>query len=146
MNRSFTWRIFISFGLFISFCMLLVSGVILYIGPSGRAPSTLVWHMLGLTKPEWQNQHVIFGFALSLLVLFHLFLINWQAFLSYLKKRTKESLASPVELLVIVMISLLFGIGTYYKIQPFSSILEFGKSISKSWDRGNTHVIPATHK
>ncbi|NTV99515.1 MAG: DUF4405 domain-containing protein [Chlorobiaceae bacterium] len=134
MIKSFTWRIFISFGLFISFFMLLISGVILYVGPSGRGPGAIVWLIIGLTKPEWQNQHIIFGFTFSLFALFHLLLINWRAFLSYLKSKTKEGLKSPAELLFIIVLSLIFGIGTYFKIQPFSGILEFGKNISKLWD------------
>ena len=102
MNKSFSWRVFTSFGLFLSFLMVLVSGVILYIFPE-RSPG-IVWVMGGLTKPAWQSQHIIFGFAFSLLSLGHLFLVNWHAFFSY------------------------FG------IQPFSGILEFGKQISKSWE------------
>ncbi|NTV60861.1 MAG: DUF4405 domain-containing protein [Chlorobiaceae bacterium] len=134
MKKMFTWRIFISFGLFISFFMLLISGVILYLGPSGRGPGAIVWLIIGLTKPEWQNQHIIFGFIFSLFALFHLFAINWKAFFSYLQSKTKEGLKSPVELLCIIVFSLIFGIGTYYKLQPFSGILDFGKNISKLWD------------
>jgi hypothetical protein len=138
MKKSFTWKIFISFGLFISFFMLLISGVILYLGPSGRGPGAIVWLIIGLTKPEWQNQHIIFGFAFSLFALFHLLLINWKVFFSYLKSKTKEGLKSPAELFGIIVLSLIFGIGTYYKIQPFSEILEFGKSVSKLWDGKKT--------
>ena len=134
MKNTFSWRIFISFGLCLSFFMILVSGVILYIGPSGRGPGATGWSMIGLTKPEWQNQHIIFGFFFSLIALFHLMVINWKAFFSYLKTRGREGLSRPGELLVIIILALLFGIGTYFKVQPFSGILEFGRSISKSWE------------
>ena len=113
--------------------MLLVSGVILYIFP-GRTPG-FAWEMGGLTKPAWQNQHIIFGFAFSLLSLGHLFLINWHAFLSYLKTKTTQGMKRPVELLTISILSLLVGTGTYFGIQPFSGILEFGKGISRSWEQ-----------
>jgi Domain of unknown function (DUF4405) len=132
MNRSFSWRSFTSFGLFLSFFMILVSGVILYIFP-GKALG-FVWELCGLSKPAWQNQHIIFGFAFSILSLCHLFFINWKAFFSYLKSKAKTGLQSPGELLVILLLSLLFGFGTYFKVQPFSGILELGKSISNSWD------------
>ena len=132
MKRSFSWRVFTSFGLFLSFIMILVSGIILYIFP-GRTPG-FMWEIWGMNKPAWQNQHIIFGFSFSILSLCHLFFINWKAFFSYLKSKTKEGLQSPRELLVIVALSLLFGAGTFFKIQPFSGILEFGKSISRSWD------------
>ncbi|MCX6179074.1 MAG: DUF4405 domain-containing protein [Chlorobiales bacterium] len=138
MKKNFSWRVFISFGLFLSFIMLLLSGVILYIFPAGRGNSGFVWEMIGLTKPAWQNQHIIFGFAFSLLALFHLLVINWKAFFSYLKIRATEGLNRPGELLIIVILCLFVGVGTSFKIQPFSGILEFGKSIAKSWDGNNT--------
>jgi hypothetical protein len=138
MKQSFSWRIFISFGLFLSFVILLVSGVLLYIFPGSRGNSGFVWEMFGLTKPAWQNQHIIFGFAFSILGLFHLLVINWKAFFSYIKTKTTEGLNRPGELMIIVLLGLFVGVGTYYKIQPFSGILEFGKSIAKSFDGNNT--------
>ena len=145
MKNTFSWRILISFGLFLSFFMILISGVILYIGPSGRGPVATGWSMIGLTKPEWQNQHIIFGFAFSLIALCHLLVINWKAFFSYLKTKGREGLRSPGELLAIMILALLFGIGTYYKVQPFSGILDFGKTISKSWE-GKTTQPPGNRR
>jgi hypothetical protein len=133
MNKSFSWRVFTSFGLFLSFLMLLVSGVILYIFPGSRGPG-FFWEMGGLTKPAWQNQHIIFGFVFSLLSLGHLFFINWQAFISYLKTKTSQGMKRPAELVTILVLSSFVGIGTYVGIQPFSGILALGKGISKSWE------------
>lgn len=137
MNKSFSWRVFISFGIFISFIILLVSGVILYAGPSGKGNSRVVWEIIGLTKQGWQKQHIIFGFTFSILSMFHLSVMNWKPFFSYLKAKAKAGISRPAELTVIVFLALLFGIGTHFNIKPFSSVLDFGKSISKSWE-GNT--------
>ena len=138
MKQRFSGRIFISFGLCLSFIMLLTSGVLLYIFPGGRGDRGFVWVMLGLSKPAWQNQHIIFGFTFSILCLFHLLAMNWKTFFSYLKTKTTEGLNRPGELLIIVLICLFVGVGTYFKIQPFSEILKFGKSVAKSWDSNNT--------
>ncbi len=135
MKKSFSWRIFISFGLLLSFLMLLVSGVILYISPPGRVANWTDWRMLGLTKTGWENQHAIFGFAFALLSIFHLFVINWKAFFSYLKTKTSAGLKSPLELSGSVLLALLFGIGTFYSLQPFSAIVDFGNSVSASWEK-----------
>ncbi len=135
MKKAFNWRIFISFGLVLSFVMLLVSGIILYIAPPGRVANWTDWQLLGLTKSGWQNQHSVFGFAFALLSIFHLFVINWKAFLSYLKTKTAEGLKSPKELLSSLLLFLLFGVGTYFVIQPFSAILDFGNNISASWEQ-----------
>jgi len=115
--------------------MMLVSGVVLYISPPGRVANWTDWRMLGLTKRGWQHQHIIFGFAFLILSMFHLFVINWKAFFSYLKSKTTEGLKSPGELLTIIILSVLFSIGTYYGIQPFSAVIKFGDAISGSWER-----------
>ncbi len=135
MKKSFNWRVFISFGLFIALVMMLISGVILYISPPGRVANWTDWRMIGLTKRGWQHQHIIFGFAFLILSLFHLFVINWKAFFSYLKSKTTEGLKSPGELLTIILLSVFFGIGTYYGIQPFLAVIKFGDAISGSWER-----------
>jgi hypothetical protein len=135
MKKTFTWRIFISFGLVVSFFMLILSGAILYISPPGRVANWMDWRLLGLTKTGWQNQHIIFGFTFAVLSLFHLFLINWKAFLSYLKSKTTAGLKNPVELSAVLTLALLFGIGTYFSIQPFSALIDFGNGISGSWER-----------
>ena len=135
MKKAFSWRVFISFGLFIAVLVMLVSGVILYISPPGRVANWTDWRLIGLTKRGWQHQHIIFGFAFLILSLFHLFVINWKAFFSYLKSKTTEGVKSPSELLTIIMLSVFFGIGTYYGIQPFSAVIKFGDAISGSWER-----------
>ncbi len=115
--------------------MMLISGVILYISPPGRVANWTDWRMIGLTKRGWQHQHIIFGFAFLILSLFHLFVINWKAFFPYLKSKTTEGLKSPGELLTIILLSVFFGIGTYYGIQPFLAVIKFGDAISGSWER-----------
>jgi hypothetical protein len=144
MKNLFRWRIFISFGLFIALFMMLVSGVILYISPPGRIANWTDWRLIGLTKTAWRNQHLIFGFAFILLSLFHLFLINWKSFFCYLKIKTAEGFKRPAELLIILFLSAFFGIGTYYGIEPFSAIIQFGNRMSSSWE-SQVNTAPAPH-
>ncbi|NHQ60394.1 DUF4405 domain-containing protein [Chlorobium sp. BLA1] len=140
MNTFFSWRKFTSFGLFLSFLMILLSGVILYIFPGSRGG---MWEMGGLSKQAWQQQHTIFGFAFSLFSLCHLFLINWKAFFSYLKTKTASGFRRPTEMVMIVLLSLFTGVGTLTGIQPFSGIIDLGNGISKSWDRNEAGAVAA---
>ncbi|NTU57723.1 MAG: DUF4405 domain-containing protein [Chlorobiaceae bacterium] len=144
MKKSFNWRVFVSFGLFIALFMMLISGVILYISPPGRVANWTDWQMIGLTKRGWLNQHTIFGFAFVILSLFHLFFINWKAFLSYLKSKTAQGLKSPGELIAIIILSSIFGLGTYLDMQPFSTVIKFGNTISNSWERKDK-AAPVAH-
>lgn len=135
MTKRFSWRAFISFGLLLSFAMLLVSGVVLYVSPPGRVANWTDWRMFGLSKTGWQNQHTVFGFFFAILSVLHLFFINWKAFLSYLKNKAAKSLGSPRELFGSVFLFLLLVIGTFFLVQPFASIIDFGNNISGSWEK-----------
>jgi DNA-binding phage protein len=73
----------------------------------------------------------------------HLFLVNWRAFLSYLKGKAAQGIRSPVELATVIILSCFFGLGTYYGMQPFSAITAFGDRISGSWEnRGRQAPVP----
>lgn len=133
-QQGFSWRIFISLALAASFLMLLVSGIVLYLAPPGRIANWSDWMILGLSKSAWQHQHTIFGYAFALLSLFHLFAINWKAFLSYLKSKASGSLSHPVELLLTLLLTLLFGFGTHLRWQPFEAVVQLGETLSESWE------------
>lgn len=144
MKTHFSWRIFISLGLFVAFFVLLVSGVILYISPPGRVANWTNWRLFGLGKSEWQQQHIIFSFVFAGLSLFHLFFINWNAFLSYLNTKASETNRHRGELVAVTLFSLFFAFGTYFHIQPFEAIISFGHGISNSWERQGRRA-PVAH-
>ena len=134
MKKSFSWRILTSFVLFLSFMILLISGVILYVYP-GVSSSGFVSNFGGLTKPVWLNQHVIFSLVFTLFALYHLFFINRTPFLSYLTQKKAEGFRRPAELLVTVIVTSCVAIGTYAHFQPSSSVLTNGKEIASSMER-----------
>ena len=131
MKKSFSWRILTSYTLFLSFMILLISGVILYVYP-GISASGFVSNFGGLTKPAWLNQHIIFSLVFTLFALYHLFFVNRTTFLSYLTKKKAEGFRRPAELLVTVIVTSCVAIGTYAHFQPSSSVLTSGKEIASS--------------
>ena len=133
-KKRFSWRAFISLGLFIAFLMLFVSGIILYLAPPGRVANWTNWQILGLSKQDWQNQHTLFSLAFAILSIFHLFSINWKAFWSYIVAKAHAGPGRPIEIFSILFLALLFGIGTHLKIQPFSTVIDFGDALSESWE------------
>ncbi len=146
-KQAFSWRAFISLGLFLAFLVLLVSGTVLYLSPPGRVANWTDWQVLGLTKTQWQHQHTVFGIAFALLSIFHLFSINWKAFWSYIRAKARGGLSRPFEITAILLLSLITGAGTYLKTTPFSSIIDFGDSLSDSWEQGqNAPPVPHTER
>jgi hypothetical protein len=136
MKKSFSRRKATSFGLFLSFVILLVSGAILYVFPGGNG-SGLLSEFGGLTKPAWLNQHIVFGIAFTLLSLYHLLFINREPFLTYLKKKKNEGRQSQAELLTTIVVTSLIAIGTYIHMQPFSALLNTGKEIAGTPEQKN---------
>lgn len=134
-NRSFKWRVFISAGLVLAFLVMLVSGVVLYVSPPGRVANWTDWNLFGLSKRGWQNQHVVFGFAFIILSIFHLFVINWKAFLSYIKSKASKGVNNPAELAASLVLFVALAVGTFWHLPPFEQIIALGDRLSGSWER-----------
>lgn len=143
-KHAFNWRILVSFGLTVALIMMLLSGAVLFVSPPGRVANWSGWRMLGLTKSEWQEQHIIFGLAFGVLSLFHLLLFNWKLFLSYLHNKVTHSLQHLTELVVMFALTIILALGTLFHWQPFSGIVEFGRNWSGSWETPATRP-PVPH-
>ena len=133
-KSSFKWRPFVSVSLTLAFLAMTISGVVLYLAPPGRVANWTDWNILGLTKKGWENQHVVFAAAFIILSVFHLFVLNWKAFFTYLKRKANKGLSHPAELAASLMLFLLFGVGTLWHWPPFEQLIAFGDKLSASWE------------
>jgi len=61
-----------SLTMLISFVLLVLTSVILYIVPQGRVAYWADWHLLGLSKSQWGNLHINLGFLFLLAGFLHL--------------------------------------------------------------------------
>lgn len=143
-KKTFSWRAFISFALFFSFFIILITGIVLYIAPPGRVAHWVNWKLMGLTKGEWQSVHTIFSFAFIIFSLFHLFSINWKAFISYIRTNTGRQMNKKRELLISTLLTLIIFMGTIYSAVPFGSVMNWGEELSASWEEKD-HEAPIPH-
>lgn len=144
VKQPFKWRVFISAGLLLTFLVMLVSGVVLFISPPGRVANWSDWRLFGLTKNAWQNQHSVFGFAFIILSIFHLFVINWKAFFSYIKSKASKGVNNPAELAASLVLFAALAVGTFWHLPPFEQIIALGERASASWEK-NTGAPPVPH-
>ncbi|MCD6354134.1 MAG: DUF4405 domain-containing protein [Prolixibacteraceae bacterium] len=135
MKKKFSWRVFISFGLTYSFIILFISGIILYIAPPGRYAHWVNWKIMGATKEGWQAFHTVFSFTFVILSIFHLFTVNWKAFWSYLKTKSKTGLNKKREFFISTILSIAFFFGIVYSVPPFSNIMDLGEYFTASWEQ-----------
>ncbi len=126
-------RKFISLYMTLSFMVMIVSGIILYIAPSGRIAHWSYWSMLGLTKTEWQNIHTIFTFLFVIAGVFHI-VYNWKPIVHYLSTKSLNNSKLSKEFIYSLIFSILIFVGTYFQIQPFGFVLELGEKITESWE------------
>ena len=132
MNNKFNWQSFISIGLLLSFIVMLISGIVLYIAPEGSLSRWIGWDILNLSKKQWEYQHTIFSYLFILFSIFHVFKINWSYLISYFVVE-KFKMINLKEIIVAVVITVLIFIGTLFNWSPFRNVIQFGNKISDSY-------------
>ena len=137
-KNKFSWRAFISFGLLFSFVIIFITGIVLYISPPGRIAHWVNWKLMGFSKEDWQSIHTVFSYIFAILSIFHLFTINWRAFVSYIKSKGSKGLNKKKELYLSSILTILIFIGIIYSIPPFSSVMTFGEFMTESWENKET--------
>lgn len=137
MKKKFSWKAFISMGLSYSFIVVLITGIVLYLAPVGRIAHWTNWTIFGFTKEGWAELHMVFTLLFVILLIFHLFSMNWKIFLSYLKNKKSKGLYRKKELYLSTIFAILVFLGTVYSIPPFSSVIDFGDYLTKTWENKN---------
>jgi hypothetical protein len=144
MKKKFSWRSFISFGLFFYFLIILFSGVILYIAPPGRIANWTDWQLIGLTKSQWQTMHTNFSYLFAILSILHLFTINWKTFWSYIKSKARTGLNRKREFYLATFITVIIFLGIVFLLPPFSSVMALGENFKEGWETEN-ETPPTPH-
>lgn len=137
-------RGFISLLTALSFLVMTVSGIILFIVPQGRIASWVDWRLLGLTKTQWGDMHITTSLLFAIAGLWHTWL-NWRALVSYFKDRVSRNLTLRRELVLATVLTLFFTIGALYKTPPLSYILELNESVKEYWVKTAEDEPPVAH-
>jgi hypothetical protein len=133
-KQEFNLRSFTSFSLVISTIIMSWSGFILYVAPPGRIANWGTWKLMLFTKSEWQALHTIFSYLFFILVIVHLFFVNWKAFLTYFKSKIKAGLNRKWELAGASLLSVYIFTGTLLNWTPFKPVMAFGEKAKESWE------------
>ena len=132
--KKFNLRGFVSIFLFISMIVVTLSGVILFVAPSGRVAKTIDFRVLNLDKDQWTYVHTIFGYAMVVALVFHM-VYNWKIFLSYFRRVVaKVRKVRLVETVVATLLSLYLFLGAVYGIEPISSIVNLSEKAKDYWE------------
>lgn len=130
----FAWRALTSVLIAVSFLVLLVTGVVLFVSPPGRVANWTNWSILGLTKKDWGALHIWFSALFLLVTVFHL-VFNWRPLVSYFKDRLTRRVGFRWEWLVALAICGGVYAGTRASLPPFSTLLAFNERVKESWEK-----------
>jgi hypothetical protein len=131
-KQRIEWRSFTTFYVVLSFAIITLSGVILFITPPGRVAYWSQWQFLWLTKQQWQAVHTIFTFLFVIAASFHLF-FNWKVLTTYLRVKLKEGMKRKSELTLASGVALLILVLTLANVPPFKTVMDFGEEARNSW-------------
>lgn len=122
-----------SLTLLISFILLMLTSIMLYIAPHGRVAYWSDWHLWGFSRSEWVNLHLNLGVLFLVAFVFHFF-FNLKVITAYLKNKAKELRFFTASFNLAFILTLTVCIGTYFMLPPMSLVLGLGEYISERAD------------
>lgn len=120
-----------SMTMLLSFVLLILTSIILYIVPHGRVAYWADWRFWGLTKTQWTDQHLNLGILFLIAGFLHLY-YNWKPITAYMKNKAREMKVFTASFNVALVLCLVIGIGTFFHVPPMSTVLNFSESIKEA--------------
>jgi len=132
-SRWLHWRAFVSVTTALSFLVMSVTGIVLFITPPGRIAHWTGWRMLALTKDQWSGLHIWFSLIFMIAAIFHLYL-NWRPFVSYFRSKMHKAFFFRTEWILAILLCVVVAWGTLTHAGLFSSLLTWNEAIKHGWD------------
>ncbi|ADR35551.1 hypothetical protein Ocepr_0087 [Oceanithermus profundus DSM 14977] len=133
-RRAFQWRAWVTLVLLGAATWLAVSGVVLYLAPSGRVAKTVDWRLLWLAKEQWEALHTVFGFVFLALVGLHL-KYNLRSILAYLRRRAAAAARVRREAAGATLVLLLVTLAAVYGWTPVRQVMAWSEGMNAVWER-----------
>lgn len=138
------WRTIIS--LFTAWMFLIagITGLVLYIVPQGRIAYWVDWRLLGLSKTDWGDVHIVATFLFLIAGAWHLY-YNWRPFIGHLRRHAAHGSKIRKELLLVTTLALLVVAGALWRIPPLAFLIELNDAIKDSWIENGDSEPPFGH-
>ncbi|MHB8054887.1 MAG: DUF4405 domain-containing protein [Candidatus Aminicenantales bacterium] len=129
-KKRFRPRAFASFGLFWSFLVAALAGIVLFFRPEGSLAAWAGWSALSLDKSGWEGIHTLSVVFLIFFCALHV-ILNWNALWGYLRRTASSFGGAKVEFAaatIIVAVLLVAAIGRW---KPLWSLMDARAAIKK---------------
>ncbi len=117
----------------LSFIVLSLSGLLMFVSPQGRVAYWSRWTLVGLTKEQLTAIHTTVMVLFLAAAVWHV-VLNWKAILGYLRNRSKQIRVLTPEFGVALALTALFVVGPLADITPFRQYLDAGESLKSAWE------------
>ncbi len=109
--------------------VMLVTSIVLFLGPAGHVSHFCPWAFLGLSRHHWGVLHLNSGILFCLAMVVHTCL-NWRLLVAYMKRH--KSQYGMVPLAVSMTLSLYVCVGGYYELTPMGQLLGVARACRMS--------------
>lgn len=131
-ERKWNGRAFTSLCSLVSFILLCLTGIILYLEPQGRVAYWIKWHFLSLEKDQWGNIHIYSGLLFLIAGGFHIY-YNWRLLIKYLSGKIESAFQYKRELILSGIILIWVAVSGIWSLPPLVYVSELGESIKNAW-------------
>jgi hypothetical protein len=143
-GKGWQGRVFTSLLSLVSFLVLSITGIILYLTPQGRVAYWVDWHLLGLDKTQWGNIHVLGALLFIISGIFHIY-YNWKPLVNYLSSKAAAGFKYKKELGISGVIFLWMLVSGISSLPPLSYVLDWSEQIKDAWIVSEDYEPPFGH-
>lgn len=115
----------ISLTLLFSGVVLLLSSVVLYLGPPSHVGHFSSWTFMGLNRHHWGAIHLNSGILFCIVMLVHTW-YNWKPLLSYMSSRIRPG-RPLMPLLAALVLTLFVCTGSFHHAPPMKQVMGFAR-------------------
>lgn len=143
-QKKLNGRVLTSLASAAGFLIMGLTGLMLYIVPQGRIAYWTDWRLVGLSKTQWGNIHVLGMFVFLTAGIFHLY-FNWRVLVKYFTGRAEAGLKHGRELLIAGLLVVVITLAGAAPFPPLSWLLDLSTSIKDSWVISRQYEPPFGH-
>lgn len=126
------------------FIIMAISGLVLYAVPQGRVAYWIDWRLLGLSKHQWGDIHILASILFLVAGIVHTYL-NWGRLWSYLRDKAHGGVKLKRELALTVAAVVLVSVSGAAKLPPLSYLLSLNEAIKHAWVSEKDYEPPFGH-
>ncbi len=138
-RRRHSLRAFITYLVALSFLVMLTSGLVNFLAPSGRVSRQVGWTLFGLDRAGWQSLHLSFAVIFVAAGLVHV-AYNWKGLLHYLLDRASHHLTLKWEAVAALLVTLWLIASAVLALPPASNLHDLNAHFRQTFWTGE---VPA---